>query len=107
MDADQFVHPIFSPALNDKFLSKINLVDLNRFYKDYRPDAQPIFRSFLVDSNFFGNYHSYFTQVVTAYADTPEPEEDLKIRKVLEKDITKFGQVLINLNGLMEEKKNA
>ncbi len=209
MDADQFVHPILlSPGLNDKFLSKINLVDLNRFYKDYRTDAHPIFRTFLVDSNFFGDYHSYFTQeidafgtnylemertferwkllrsmpffssddensdfqefythwvkqlnqdkalfhfndqgwptevksreklvknhmdalaqdtfafvpfsekanevnriantVVMAYDDMFEMK--VNIKGVLEKDITKFGQVLINLNGLMEEKTNA
>lgn len=204
MDADKFVHPMLSPTLNDKFLTKINLVDLNRFYKKHKRDSHSIFRNFLVHSNFFGDYHSYFTQeidafgtyylekerifqrwkllrsapfyssdaensdfqdlfilwtkalnqdkalfdfndqgwptevkdrkklvenhiqqlaqdtfafvpfsekanevnriankAVTAYADMSEMKANIKA--VLEKDIRKFGQVLVNLNGLMEE----
>lgn len=67
IDADRFIHPILSPTLNDKFLGKINLVDLNRFYKKHRANTHALFRNFLVHSNFFGSYHAYFTQEIDAF----------------------------------------
>jgi len=64
LDSDNFVNPILSASLNDKFLNKINLVDLRRFYLENRNDKLENFKSFLVDSNFFGDYHSYFTSEI-------------------------------------------
>lgn len=43
--------------------------------------------------------------VVTAYTDMSEMKDNF--RGVLEKDITRFVQVLTTLNGLMEEKRDS
>ncbi len=67
LDTDNFVNPILSASLNDKFLNKINLVDLRRFYLENRNDKLEKFKSFLVDSNFFGYYHSYFTSEINYF----------------------------------------
>jgi hypothetical protein len=67
LDLDSFVNPILSAALNDKFLSKINLVHLNRFYTNNRKEKLPHFQQLLIDSNFFGNYHSYITKEVNYF----------------------------------------
>lgn len=64
IDLDNFVNPVISASLNDKFLNKINLVDLSRFYAQNRSLDRSVFRQFLVDSNFFGNYHAYITSEI-------------------------------------------
>lgn len=64
LDSDKFKNTILSASLNDKFLNKINLVDLNRFYLKNRKEKHSEFIDFLIDSNFFGDYHSYFTNEI-------------------------------------------
>ncbi|TXD84274.1 hypothetical protein ESY86_06755 [Subsaximicrobium wynnwilliamsii] len=67
LDLDNFVNPILSAALNDKFLSKISLVHLNRFYRNNRKNKLSNFKQLLIDSNFFGNYHSYITKEINYF----------------------------------------
>lgn len=67
LDSDNFSNPLLSVSLNDKFLSKINLVDLNRFYIKERKDKISAFNDFLIDSNFFGDYHTYFTNEINYF----------------------------------------
>ena len=64
VDLDNFVNPVLSASLNDKFLKKIGLVDLNRFYARNRKDKFEDFKAFLIDSNFFGDYRSYISKEI-------------------------------------------
>ncbi|MAN58274.1 MAG: hypothetical protein CMC08_00380 [Flavobacteriaceae bacterium] len=113
LDLENFISPVMSASLNDKFLQKVNLIHLNRFYKTERENKHDNFRQFLVDSNFFGDYHSYISQEInflqTNYAASKSAPEAInsattkqKLRTVLERDIEKFEQVLTNLNILLE-----
>lgn len=121
LDLDNFVNPILSASLNDSFLNKINLVDLNRYYVHNRTAELPNYKQLLVDSNFFGDYHGYIAKEIDNFrinyldqkkvlAKNPEngallaPELQqmkAKIKKVLEKDIAKFEAVLINIKALI------
>lgn len=67
IDLDDIVNPVLSASLNDRFLNKINLVDLSRFYAQNRSLARSVFRQFLVDSNFFGDYHAYITSELSYF----------------------------------------
>jgi len=67
LDLDNIVNPILSATLNDAFLSKINLVHLNRFYKNNKKSKLSNFKQLLIDSNFFGDYHSYITKEVNYF----------------------------------------
>lgn len=67
LDSDKFSNPILSASLNDKFLNKINLVDLNRFYKNKKKNNQINFQKFLNDSSSFGDYHTYFTNEINYF----------------------------------------
>ncbi len=67
LDLDNFVNPILSASLNDKFLSKINLVHLNRYFVNRRKDTLSNYRQLLIDSNFFGNYHGYITKEINYF----------------------------------------
>lgn len=67
IDLDDIVNPVLSASLNDKFLNKINLVDLSRFYAQNRSLDRLVFRQFLVDSNFFGDYHAYITSEIAYF----------------------------------------
>lgn len=111
LDFDNFVYPILSANLNDKFLSKIDLVNLNRFYADNRVNKLSNFRQLLVDSNFFGNYHAYISQEINFFRTDYQNEKDeisklkmkTKIKTVLGKDITRFQHVLSNMIILMKK----
>ena len=67
LDLENFVNPILSASLNDKFLNKINLVHLNTFYTNYRKEKVSNFKKLLIDSNFFGDYHSYITKEINYF----------------------------------------
>lgn len=67
LDSDNFINPVITASLNDKFLSKINLVDLHRFYLKNRENKLSTFQAFLIDSNFFGDYHSYFINEINYF----------------------------------------
>ena len=67
LDSDNFINPILSASLNDKFLSKIDLVDLNRFYSKKRKSKLNQFKLLITDSNFFGDYHAYFTNEINYF----------------------------------------
>lgn len=67
LDLDNFVNPILSASLNDKFLGKVNLVYLNRYFVNNRKDKLSNFRQLLIDSNFFGNYHSYISKEINYF----------------------------------------
>lgn len=58
---DNYSNPVLFASLNDKFLDRINIVDLNRFYIEKKIDKIDCFRQFLIDANFLGVYHNYFT----------------------------------------------
>lgn len=64
LETDNFENPVLSVSLNDKFLDKLNLLDLSRFYKKNRKTRLEFYRQFLIDTNFFGSYHSYFTEEI-------------------------------------------
>lgn len=70
LDLDNFVNPILSASLNDKFLSKVNLVHLNRYFVNRRKDTLSNYRQLLIDSNFFGNYHGYITKEINYFRTT-------------------------------------
>lgn len=57
---DDFGNPVLTSSLNDNFLNRLNITDLNRFYSKLRPDKIEDFRKFLINTNFLGNYHDYF-----------------------------------------------
>ncbi len=121
LDLDTFVNPILTASLNDSFLNKINLVDLNRHYVRERSEHLQNFKQLLVDSNFFGKYHGYITKEIKSFranylhkTDELNKEADstvlispemvqmkAKIKKVLEKDIAKFEAVLANVRELV------
>ncbi|WP_179344698.1 hypothetical protein [Winogradskyella ursingii] len=67
LNLDNFVNPVLSASLNDKFLKKINLVHLNRFYVDSKEDKLSSFKQLLIDSNFFGDYHSYISKEINYF----------------------------------------
>ena len=67
LDLDNFVNPILSASLNDKFLNKISLVNLNRYYANRRIEKLSNFKQLLIDSNFFGGYHSYITKEIHTF----------------------------------------
>lgn len=88
LDLDNAVNPVLTTSLNDKFLSKINIVNLNRFYKNNRKAKLITFKNFLVDSNFFGDYHSYFSNEInyfrTAYEEKQVVFEDWQLLRSTE-----------------------
>lgn len=57
---DEFINPILPASLNDNLISKINLVDLKRYFKKEKAEDINTFEKLLVDSNFFGSYQNYF-----------------------------------------------
>ncbi len=75
LDLDNSLNPVVSAGLNDNFLSKINLVDLNRYYRKYRKDKLPVFKTFLVDSNFFSEYQSYISNEINYFRTAYQEEE--------------------------------
>ena len=97
------------------------MVDLNRHYVREQSEHLQNFKQLLVDSNFFGNYHSYITEEIKSFrANYLHKKEELqkdtdtnvlistemaqmkaKIKKVLENDIAKFEAVLVNVRKLV------
>lgn len=55
-----FKGPILSTALNDNLLTKLNLIDLKRYYRREKPEKINNFERLISDSDFFGNYYNYF-----------------------------------------------
>src|SRR5690606_10680806 len=55
-----FKGPILSTALNDNLLTKLNLIDLKRYYRQQKPEKINNFEKLISDSDFFGNYYNYF-----------------------------------------------
>jgi hypothetical protein len=64
---DDFNNPILSVSLNDNFINRINIIDLNRFYKENKKTKFKYFRKFLIDADFFGDYHNYFTNEINYF----------------------------------------
>ncbi len=60
LKSDKFINPILPVSLNDNLLSKVNLVDLKRYFIKEKKDDIIRFEKFLTDSNFFGTYQNYF-----------------------------------------------
>jgi hypothetical protein len=77
LESDNFSNPILSAALNDKFLNKINILDLSRHFSLKRKSQKKYFQQLLVDTNFFGNYHSYFTEEINYIRDNYLNKEDV------------------------------
>ena len=111
LDLDEVVDPVLSASLNDKFLEKVNLVALNRYYVHQEKDKLEYYNQLLVDSNFFGDYRDYITNQIKYFRSAYLSEQHQsssqllrmkeKIRKVLERDISQFKDILINLERLM------
>jgi len=121
LDVENFVNPILSASLNDKFLNKLSLVHLNRYYVHNEKEKRANFKQLLIDSNFFGDYHDYISKEINQFRtnylnkkkelNKESKNEDLiaaemdemktKIKGVLAKDIEKFEAVLANLNELV------
>ena len=107
------VDPVLSVSLNDKFLDKVNLVALNRFYAENDKASLNHFNRLLVDSNFFGDYRDYITKQIkyfrTVYLEREETKSGNmlrmkeKIRKVLDNDISRFEDILANIDLLLLE----
>lgn len=114
LNLDKVVDPVLSVSLNDKFLEKVNLVALNRYYANNDKANLERFNQLLVDSNFFGDYRDYITNQIkyfrTVYLEREETKfgnigrMKEKIRTVLDKDISRFEEILANINLLRHEK---
>jgi len=115
LDLDKVVDPVLSVSLNDKFLEKVNLVALNRYYANNDKASLEHFNQLLVDSNFFGDYREYITNQIkyfrTVYLEKEESRSGNmvrmkeKIRIVLDNDISRFEEILENIDILLQEKK--
>lgn len=110
LDLDEVVDPVLSASLNDKFLEKVNLVALNRYYVDQERDKLEHYNQLLVDSNFFGDYRDYITNQIKYFRSTYLEEKEQgsdqlqrmkeKIKLVLERDIKQFKSIMNNLETL-------
>ncbi|MCM4158232.1 hypothetical protein [Gramella sp. AN32] len=67
LENDNFSNPILSASLNDKFINKINIVDLVRYYNQEKKQKIQNLKDLLIDANFFGDYHSYFTNEINFF----------------------------------------
>ena len=115
LDLDKVVDPVLSVSLNDKFLEKVNLVALNRYYVNNNKASLNQFNQLLVDSNFFGDYRDYITNQIkyfrTVYLEREESTSGNmmrmkeKIRAVLDKDIARFENILANIDLLLKDNK--
>ncbi len=116
LDLDKVVDPVLSVSLNDKFLEKVNLVALNRYYAKNESANLEHFNQLLVDSNFFGDYRDYITNQIkyfrTVYLERADDNSGNilrmkeKIRTVLDKDISRFEDILENINLLLKDSSN-
>lgn len=61
---DNFSTPILSSQLNDKFLDRINLLDLKRYFTK-EPDKNKFFNDLLVRLSFISDYNNYFTSEIS------------------------------------------
>lgn len=112
LDLDKVVDPVLSVSLNDKFLEKVNLVALNRYYAKNESANLEHFNQLLVDSNFFGDYRDYITNQIkyfrTVYLERADDNSGNilrmkeKIRMVLDKDISRFEDILKNIDLLLQ-----
>ncbi len=113
LDLDKVVDPVLSVTLNDKFLEKVNLIALNRYYAKNDKASLEHFNRLLVDSNFFGDYRDYITNQIkyfrTVYLEREETRSSNmlrmkeKIRIVLDNDISRFEEILANIDVLLLE----
>lgn len=60
LEEEHFQTPSISASLNDKFIQKINSVDLSRYYRKKRKNKILLFRKFMVNLNFLSDYQSCF-----------------------------------------------
>lgn len=58
--AGNFNNPFLSPSINDGFITKINILDLNRYYKNNNPNQVDSLEQLISDSNFLATYNPYF-----------------------------------------------
>lgn len=113
LDLDKVVDPVLSVSLNDKFLEKVNLVALNRYYSKNESANLENFNQLMVDSNFFGDYRDYITNQIkyfrTVYLERASDDTGnmllmkKKIRTVLDNDISRFQDILKNIDLLLLE----
>lgn len=57
---DDFIKPNLSANLNDRFLSRIDLTSLTRYYKGKTAKEYTDYKIFIEKSSFIGIYHDYF-----------------------------------------------
>ena len=57
---DNIINPTISVSLNDKFLDRIDITSLKRFYNKKRVSNEKIFMDFLKECNFLGSYYQWF-----------------------------------------------
>jgi len=77
IESDKVSIPVLSASLNDKFISRINLTDLHRYYSKKRIEKLEFYNSFMVDSSYLGIYHSYFTNEINNYRSRYIEEENI------------------------------
>lgn len=61
LESEKFSNPVLPASLNNNIISKINLIDLKRYFTNNDPAKIPFLEQFLIDSDFFGTYQNYFT----------------------------------------------
>ena len=111
LDLDEVIDPVLSASLNDKFLEKVNLVALNRYYVHQEREKLEHYNQLLVDSNFFGDYRDYITNQIkyfrSAFLEEKEQGSDQllrmkdKIKLVIGRDIKQFEKIANNLETLI------
>ncbi|WP_294964035.1 hypothetical protein [uncultured Flavobacterium sp.] len=74
---DNFRIPVLYSSLSDRFLNKINIVDLNRYYLSKNKIKHEILKSFIVNSNFIGDYLNYFTTQIDFFREHYKEKENI------------------------------
>ncbi|WP_309609001.1 hypothetical protein [Flavobacterium sp.] len=74
---DNFITPIFNSSLSDRFLSRINIVDLNRHYLLCKKSKYDTFKNFITNSNFIGDYLNYFTTEIDFFRQHYKEKEQI------------------------------
>ena len=61
---EHFKAPLISHSLNDRFIEKVNITDLSRYYKTKLKNKEEYYRILLKDANFFGDYNNFYSSKI-------------------------------------------
>ena len=67
---DNIISPSISVSLNDKFLDRIDITALKRYYKERRASDEKTLMEFLRECNFLGSYYEWFFNEFNMFRET-------------------------------------